>query len=333
MSETFEGSLRPFTQEQVTKGEKLPENISSITHSVEAGEKLKLDLIIDRISKVAHAIKGRTQERFAILGSMSMYATLNELRADGNQLMILEQRIEGGKNDYDVGVSPESLIQVMGSFEWNGEAKHLQRGHVGGGREMVDIMARRELTLFPWRETEIDGNRFFVQSAEEMIFEKMGALINPGADEQGESRIREVKWGVDIKLLKAYLTIKNGWDDKQVESYLSQRWGDYVEDTRYQGMGELVDLVKSGTPVTEVIKTALEKRLGKTDISDLSQELTNIFGEQGKQQIDSLLISPTPEQFEANLRALMDLRPGKKLSYEEASAQAEQEFDKLVRKE
>ncbi len=332
MSKTFGGSLRPFTQEQVIKGEKLPEKISSVTHSVEAGEGLKLDLIIDRISKVVHAIKSKTEVRFVILGSMGMYAILNELRANGTQLMILEQRIEGGKNDYDVGVSPEFLVQVMDSFEWNDKAKHLQRGYVGGGSEMVDIMARRELTRLPWKETEIDGNRFLVQSAEEMIFEKMGALINPGVDEQGGSRIREVKWGVDIKLLKAYLAIKNGWNDKQVESYLSQRWGDYVEDTRYQGMGELVDLVKSGIPVAEVIKTALKKRLGKTDIGDLSQELTNIFGEQGKQQIDSLLISPTPEQFEANLRALMDLRPGKKLSYEEASAQAEQEFDKLVRK-
>jgi len=330
--ESFEGSLRPYTKEQITEGERLPEKISSVTHAVEAGEKLKLDLIIGQIGEVVHTIKDKTQERFAILGSMGMYATLNELRADGNQLVILEQRIEGGKNDYDVGVRPEALGQVMDSFGWGDEAKRLQRGYVGEGREMVDIMARRELTHFPWRETEINSNRFLVQLAEEMIFEKIGALINPRADENGESRMREVKWGIDIKLLKTYLAIKNGWDDVQVELHLAQRWGDYIEDTQYQGVTELVELVRSGTPVEEVVKTALQKRLGRTDIGDLNQELANVFGEQGKQHIDSLLASATPQQFETNLRTLIDLRVGKKLSYEGASGQAEQEFDKLIGK-
>lgn len=330
--ENFEANFRPYTKEQITEGEKLPERISSITHSVGAGEKLKLDLVLENIGEVSHSLNERTKERFAILGSMSMYATLNELRSgqEGGQLLILEQRITGGKNDYDVGVHPEYLNQVMGDLGWDDEAKNLQRGTVGDGKEMVDLMGRRELPHFPWRETEIGGEKILVQSPEEMIFEKMGALIEPGTDEQGESRIGEVKWGVDIKLLKTYLMLKNGWDDAQVESHLSQKWNDYVEDTRYQGIRELSNLVENGSPVENVLRDSLQKRLGKTEVGDLRQELLNLFGEQGEEQIDSLLSASDASQFETSLRELIDLRAGEKISYEEARKKSEEEFSKIV---
>ena len=328
----FEANFRPYSEEEIAEGEKLPEKISSITHSVEAGERLKLDLVLEKICEVSRSIQEKTGERFAILGSMSMYATLNELRSkqEGGQLLILEQRITGGKNDYDVGVYPESLNQSMDDFGWDSEAKKLQRGTVGNGKEMVDLMGRRELPHFPWRETDIGGEKILVQSPEEMIFEKMGALIEPGTDEQGEVRIGEVKWGVDIKLLKTYLMLKNGWDNAQVESYLSQKWNDYVEDTRYQGIRELSNLVENGTSVVEVVRTALQKRLGKTEVGDLRQELLNLFGEQGKEQINSLLSASNTTQFETSLKGLIDLRAGKKLSYEEARKISEGEFSKIV---
>ena len=184
-----------------------------------------VDLVLEKIAEVSRSIKERTRECFVILGSMGMYATLNESREqEGGQLLILEQRIAGGKKDYDVGVHPESLNRVMDDFGWDSEAKKLQRGTIGGGKEMIDLMGRRELPHFPWRETEINGEKILVQSPEEMIFGKIEALINPGADEQGESNVREVKWGVDIKLLKTYLMQKNGWNDEQVEAHLSQKW-------------------------------------------------------------------------------------------------------------
>lgn len=331
--ENFERSLRPYTKEQITEGEKIPEKISSITHSVEAGERLKLDLVLEKVSEVSRSIKNRTRERFVILGSMSMYATLNELRAEGEQLLILEQRIAGGKNDYDVGVHPESLDQIMDSLGWSSKEKSFQRGAIGNSREMVDMIAKRELAHFPWRETEINGEKFLVQSPEEMIFEKMEALINPGADEQGESRVKEIKWGVDIKLLKAYLALKNGWDDEQIESHLSQKWGDYVEDTRYQGVRELVGFVEGGIPIEEVVKTALQERLKKTEIGNMQRELLDLFGNQGKEQIDSLLLAPNAQQFEASLRALIDLRAGEKLGYMEVSKKSEEEFSELIRHE
>ena len=330
--DNFEINFKPYTKEQIIKGEKLPERISSITHSVEAGEMLKLDIVLEKIVEIFRSVNERISEPFVILGSMSMYATLNELRSEreGVQLLILEQRIAGGKNDYDVGVHPECLNQVMDDFGWGNEAKKLQRGAIGDSKEAVDLIGRRELLNFPWRETEIKGEKIIVQSPEEMIFEKMGALIKPGSDEQGGLIIREIKWGVDVKLIKTYLMIKNDWDDTQVESHLSQKWNDYVEDTRYQGVRELVSLVESGISVEEVIKTALRKRLGKTELGDLQIELLSLFGEQGEDQINSLLSTSDSYQFETTLRALIDLRSGDKLSYEEALKKTEEEFRKLI---
>lgn len=71
-----------------------------------------------------------------------MYATLNELRSEQEvrRLLILEQRIAGGKNDYDIGVHPESLNKSMIDFGWDIGAKKILRGTVGGGEEMVDLM-------------------------------------------------------------------------------------------------------------------------------------------------------------------------------------------------
>ena len=290
-----------------------------------------LDLVLEKIAEVSRSIKERTRECFVILGSMGMYATLNESREqEGGQLLILEQRIAGGKKDYDVGVHPESLNRVMDDFGWDSEAKKLQRGTIGGGKEMIDLMGRRELPHFPWRETEINGEKILVQSPEEMIFGKIEALINPGADEQGESNVREVKWGVDIKLLKTYLMQKNGWNDEQVEAHLSQKWNNYVEDIRYQGVSELADLVRSGAPIEKVVSKALQKRLHKPEIGDLRQELVGIFGDKGKDQVESLLSATNAQQFEMSLRALIDLRVGKKLNYEEASRIAKEEFSGLI---
>ncbi len=325
-----EASLSAYTPDQVKKGEKLPERISSIAHNVEAGEKLKLDLVTENVAEVTTAIKGKTLEKFVVLGSMGMYATLNELRSDGQQLMILEQRIAGGKNDYDIGVRPEALATAMSSFAWNPEAQKLQRGYVGEGRQMVDLMGRGELLHFPWRETNINGVTFFVQSPEEMIFEKMTALINPGNEDTGEARMREVKWGVDTKLLKTYLIMKNGWTEAQTEEHLASKWNDYIEDTRYQGVSGLSQEVETGKPVAEVVKEVIQKRLGKEQVDNPKQELLAIFGQQSETLVDTLLQSSTGSDFYVAMKNLLDQRAGGKLAYTEATSKATTEFNKLI---
>jgi len=273
-----EVSLAPYSKEQVTKGEKLPERISSIRHDIETGERLKLDYVLEQVGNVSQAVASRTDKRFVVMGSMGMYITLNELRPDGSQLMLLEQRIASGKNDYDIGVHPETATAVMTDFGWDEERQKLNRGYVGEGRQMIDLLSRRELLHFPWRQAEIAGVPTSIQAPEEMIFEKMSALISPGIEDEGETkgevRVREIKWGVDIKLLKTYLMEKNSWSEDQVETHLAQRWDDYV--------------------------------------------------------IDHLLASTTPDIFSANMRGLIDRTAGKRLTYEEASKLATQEYNVLL---
>lgn len=164
-----------------------------------------------------------------------------------------------------------------------------------------------------------------------MIFEKMSALIKPGVEDSGEARMREIKWGVDIKLLKTYLMMKNNWSEAEMESHLSKSWDNYIEDTRYQDLSELSDRVTKGESVGEVVADVLKKRLGKDQVVDVRQELTGIFGQEAENNIQTLLTSSSDTEFNANMRSLMDKQYGPKLNYEQASNTATDEYKKLLK--
>ena len=322
-------SLAPYSWQQLTNGGKLPEKISSVRNDLETGEKLKFDFVLEQISNDSKAINSKTDNKFVILGSMGMYVTLNELRKNNQKLILLEQRISGGKNDYDIGVRPDELQSTMSDFGWNEESKKLQRGKVENGGQMIDIMSRKELLHFPWRQTEVENQKIFVQTPEEMIFEKINAYINPRADKNGESAIPEIKWGIDIKLIKAYLVIKNNWSEKDVKNHLNKKWNKYIEDTRYQEVPELTQRVTRGESVGQVIVDVLKKNLEKEQITDVRQELLKIFGQESEINIQSLLSSSSDTEFSASLKSLIDIQAGTKLSYGQASQKATQEYTKL----
>lgn len=323
--------LAPYSWKQVTNGEKLPEKISSIRNDLETGEKSKFDFVLEQISNASKAISSKTDNKFVILGSMSMYVTLNEIRKNNQKLVLVEQRISGGKNDYDIGVHPDELLPTMTDFSWNEETKKLQRGRVGNGGQMIDIMSRKELPHFPWRQTEIENQKIYVQTPEEMIFEKINAYVNPRADKNGESTIPEIKWGIDIKLIKTYLVIKNNWSEKDVENHLNEKWNEYIEDTRYQEVPELTQRVASGESVGQVVSDVLKKRIGKEQITDVKQELLKIFGHESETTIQALLSSSSDTEFSENLKNLIDLQAGAKLSYKQVSQKATQEYTNLLK--
>ena len=317
--------LKPYTDEELKHGsEQLENNISSISHDVEAGEKLKIDVVLDNLKNVSRDIANKTSRRHVVLGSMGMYARLNELQ-DGEPLMILEQRIAGGKNDYDFGASPENFEEIMTDFEWSSDNREKRRGFIGSQKQMVDLLPRVELPHFAWESIKLDGQAVNVQSAEEMIFEKMTILL---ADkEQGP---KEIKWGVDIKLLKAYLAIKNGWTVQEVEDHLESRWNDYVEDVRYSGIGELVESVRAGNPVPDVLRKALVSRTGN-DVTDLSRSLVEFFDEKNDIRVNALIASKTPEEFSGNLSLLAGKMQGPPaLSYKVAADQANNEYSAIL---
>ena len=155
-----------------------------------------------------------------------------------------------------------------------------------------------------------------------MIFEKMDALLHPNDK-------RELKWGIDIKLLKAYLSIKNGLTAQEVEDHLDKRWDDYTNDVRYGIVLELSEQLKEGRTVTEVLQTFLTDRTGEETI-DLNQKLLGLFGHDHQPEIDELINAETTEEFEKRLGALLDEKQGPRLSYREASEESNNEYAKLL---
>lgn len=60
----FDANFQPYTKNEMVEGGNLPEIISSITHIVEVGEGLRLDLILNKIVKF-HALS--IEERVSAL--------------------------------------------------------------------------------------------------------------------------------------------------------------------------------------------------------------------------------------------------------------------------
>ena len=140
MSETSANTISPYTHEELKEGsEELEKGISSIAHDVEAGEQLKIEFVLDQLKKTSGNLEGITNIKFVFLGSMGMYARLNELRSD-SPLLILEQRIASGKNDYDIGVGHQAYYQAMDDFGWDDATREVSHGFVGDSGQMIDLM-------------------------------------------------------------------------------------------------------------------------------------------------------------------------------------------------
>ncbi len=326
-----ERSLRAYSPEQLYQGVELPKQISSITHAVEVSESLRLDYTLGQIKLVHQQVRAHTDVRVVLVGSMGMYALLNELRLSGRELLLLEQRIAGGKNDFDIGVNSEEIDQVMSDLGWDATERAQRRGRVGTNPQTIDLSARTELKSFPWQGVEVGGEQILVESPEELIFEKISALVDPG-QEAGQERQGEIKWGIDIKILKAFLSEKNQWGELELDEFLSRRWEEYLEETRYKVVPELVSAVADGASPSQVILRVLVERLGVSAEDDPRQSLIKLFGEVHSDLVETLLSASSAGEFEKTLRQLIDLRNGERLDYQAASQQAEQRFRELLTK-
>jgi hypothetical protein len=324
-----ESHLEAYTEQQMIEGEKLPENLSSISHDVEAIEGFRLNQRILRSLEAVGIIRGKTDARFCVSGSNGMYLLLNQLRGEGKELMILEERIAGGKNDLDVGFDGSDRDKAMSDFGWDEESKKLGRGYIGNNKEMIDVMTYRELPHFPWQEVGDGDKKVLVPSAEEMIFNKMQGLIDPGSKD-GESIQREVKWGVDIKLLKAFLIMKNQWDEETLELYLEGKWKEYLQDSRYNDVAGAVERMKAGENPDDVLGSILKERLGR-EVSDVGKELGSLLDGKKPELVSNLINSTTSQEFEQNLKSFIDTARGNPLLYyPEASQRASLEFRSLL---
>jgi len=287
---------------------------------------------LENATEVAHNVAEKTQEPLAFMGSIGMYALLNEMKQNNPQvgdLMLLEQRIAGGKNDFDVCVAQGKKQSVMQEFGWDKRHIELGRGIVGTGKQMVDMMERQKKPDFPWQAVTLNGETVYVQNPEEMLFSKINALVNPDLDDGGNVREREIKWGVDIKILKTYLMVEKGMDAQQLDTYLAERWEVYSESERYGSVTQLAEQFDSAGNVQQLLVPVMEKMLGRP-ITDLRADLISSVGNGSEELVDGLLAVKGREDFIEAMRAVVDYRIGSSITFEEAQLIASEYYTDLL---
>lgn len=322
-----EQTLGAYSLEQVVKGERLPEILSTIHNEVQEIEGLRLNTVLLGLEETYKNVTAKTNRRVAVLGSMAMYAHFQQLRSDGRELMILEQRIAGGKNDMDIAVAQSDREMIMEDFGWGESDKSKKRGFVGEKGLKVDVLARAEKPHFPYVRVAVRSQEMFVQSAEEMIFEKMEALIGMWSPEN--YGFGEAKWGVDIKLLKAYLMESRHWDEVQLEEYLAQRFEEYQEDKRYEGVRVIVNEVRSGKTIAEAVTGYLKPRVFG-EIGDVRHEMVKLVGEENRELVNAVFESEGAVQLADSLKRLIDLKAPVRMSYAAATDRAAKQYMSIL---
>jgi len=223
-------NLAPFSRAELKAGSPLllKRELSSIRNDVEALEGSKLKGVLRSIETTVDLVRLKTDHPFALGGSMAMHVLVAGLPPEDEELAIQIQRLGSSKADLDALFSTKVEAEVMDAFGWNDEAKGKKRDFIDGKGLKVDVLGVTENHL-PWEKVTLkNGKEIFVQSPFEMIFEKMQGLIDPGKKDDGTARPHpEAKWGVDVKILKAYLIEKNGWSEEVLNAQLKEKWQQY----------------------------------------------------------------------------------------------------------
>ena len=307
----------------------LPERISSIHFDVEAIEGKKLEKNLETLEISTHSIKEHTDEKFAYVDSMGMYPLLNELKESNEKLddlAILEQRVSGGKNDIDVAFLPGKMGRVMlEDFGWDSEAISKQRGHLERSETTLDIMEREELEHFPWREVALGNETFFVQNPREAVCEKINAFITDKYDGKEELEPGEVKWGIDIKLLKTYLIASEGITPEELEKSLSEDWESYQFEKRYGSITKLSEKLNKNNTPEEVIKNFVDSP--DTNVNKLIKER---FPLSSNNDIENVLESDSKESLFKSLKSIVDKNLSEYKNFKEAQSLAFIEYEKLL---
>ncbi|MBU1132838.1 hypothetical protein KKG08_01035 [Patescibacteria group bacterium] len=327
-------TLDAYNIEQLSN-EVLPERISSIHFDVEAIEGKRLDKNFERIETSTRNIKKHTDEKFAYIGSMGMYPLLNELKdldEKVGDLAILEQRVSGGKNDVDVAFLPGKTRKVMlEDFGWDSEAVSKQRGELEGYDATLDIMERDELEYFPWREVTLGNETFFVQNPREAICEKINAFLTNNYDEKGKPASNEVKWGIDIKLLKTYLIASENIIPEELEERLSEDWEVYVKgkvdvyEEYYKVIKDVSELLNSENTPEEIIKGFVSDKELKVE-----EFLKYKYPFADEEEIKNVLESDSKESFYLSLKKILDKNKPVHRTFKEAQNLASEEYKKFL---
>ena len=322
-----ENILSPYSTEQLGQEGVLPERIASISHDAQVAEGQRLTHMLTLTTEVTNAVKEKTQRPFVLRGSVAMYALLNDLKSHNQvqNLMMLEQRIAGGKNDFDVAFNPDEVEGAMNDFGWNEQEKANRRSVFGlaHGKAMVDISGRVQLPSFPWVHVDVNGVSVLVVNPMEGILERMSILSD------SETPDKQIKWGVDVRILKAYLIVKNSWSEEQLEAELSKSWDKYQDDIRYQGVQGIVKRHQTGESASSIVESFIGSQKASNDLS-LEDRLRRLFPAISEDMINNLLNPNSLEVFESTVKSVIDLTAKPKMDYATMSSQASVNYSNLL---
>lgn len=323
-------ALRPYTLEELSVIS-LPENLAEHTNEVELEQgKDPYGQTITNLTQLSRDLNSHmVEEKYAFTGSMSMYALWNDLmerKPDINIKRVLNQRVKGGKNDFDIAIREERKEVVMTEkLKFDEDAKAKQRGVIGN--HMVDIQVRPVISDFPHKEVQLGEQKVLVQNPIEGIFERMSALAYPQVTNDGKENRKEIKWGVDTKLLKLYVMLSENLTEEELEVKLEGMWNKFQEGKRYQYPEYLASQVKEGKDQKELLLPSMSKLLNESiSIEELPGKIKEKFPNIKPEIIDELLNTKDSEIFLKDIKLLIDLVTPKQDSYEEMSEKANENY-------
>lgn len=319
-------TLKAYTPVELGSEGKLPERLVSISHDIHVLEGQRLEHMLCLTGEVVTEVRTKTDNPFCLRGSVAMYALLNTLREQDHvrDLSVLEQRVAGGKNDFDVAFQPESVAIVMVELGFSTEEKKDRRAVfplIHGGA-MIDILGRNQLPHFPWEIVDINGVQVPVVGAFEGILERMNILADPKVED------KQIKWGVDIKILKAYLQIGQNLSDEQIEFVLDGKWRQYQEDIRYQSVGAILDKNNTGQMPRSIITEVLGNEIHVGEIVEIA--LIRKFPSLNEDDVRALIEPNDIEEFEENLKKVIDIASPPFVEYADLSEKASKAYTKLL---
>lgn len=322
--------LRPYTLEELSIIN-LPENLAKQSHEVQLEQgKDFYGQTIDNLTQLSRDLNNHmVEEKYAFTGSMSMYALWNDLmerKPDIDIKRVLNQRVKGGKNDFDITITEERKEVVMTEkLKFDEDAKAKQRGVIGN--HMVDILVRPVINDFPHKEVQLGEQKVLVQNPIEGIFERMSALAYSQVGNDGKENPKEIKWGVDTKLLKLYVMLSENLTEEELEKKLEDMWVKYQEGRRYQYVEYLSSQVKEGKNPKELLLPSMSKLLNEDiPIDSLSFKIKEKYPNIDGKIVDEMLETTDDKVFNMNMKGLIDILSPEPDSYREMSKKANDNY-------
>jgi len=326
--------LEPYSLEQLSVIN-LPENLARHTNEIEMEDgKEPYEQTIKNLTEVGTALNNKMEgEEYAFTGSMSMYALWYDFmnsKPNVDIKRVLNQRVKGGKNDFDIAIREERKLPVMrDKLGFDEDAISKQRGIVGN--HMVDIQVRPQIKDFPYKEVNLGEEKVLVQNPIEGIFERMSALAYEQIGNDGKVNPNEVKWGVDTKLLKLYVMLSENLTEEKLEEKLANLWSKYQEGKKYQYVEYLVSQIKQGKDQRELLLPGIRNFLNEDiSIEELPEKMKESFSGVSAESVDNLLYTKDLELFRKVAKELIDSVTPKGDSYEEMHEKANENYNAII---